>query len=159
MTMASISEGRTVPVTEDLTTEDLSLQILRGLETAFRVDKPFVAGKSFLKGDWAVLNADGKLTYPATAGVANTYLIFAGNDRYDARATGQCTMLMGHVVAKTEKYNKAATYEVGSPLTYKNIGGDVYKLTIGAPGNDAILGHVIEEDGDTITFETVKSVS
>lgn len=159
MTMTSISEGRTVPVTEDLTTEDLSLQILRGLESAFRVDKPFVAGEYFAAGDWAVLNADGKLTYPSTAGVANTYLVFAGNNRYDAKATGQCTLLMGHVVAKTEKYNKAASYSVGSPLTYKQTATDVYLLTLGTPGTDVILGHVIEENGDTITFETVKSAS
>lgn len=159
--MTSISEARTVPVTEDLTTEELRLSVLRGLETAFRVDKPINPGVSLEMGDWAVLGADGKLTTPGAAGVPNTYLVFAGNDRYDAKATGQATIFLNsNLVVKTSKFNTAGTYTPGSALTYKDLGGGNYKLTNGVIGTDAILGFVIERSGnDYLVFETTKNIS
>jgi hypothetical protein len=159
--MTSISEARTVPVQEDLTTEELRLSVLRGLETAFRVDFPIASGVNLEMGDWAVLGADGKLTTPGAAGVQQTYLVFAGNDRYDAKATGQATVFLNsNLVVKTSKFNTAGVYAPGTPLTYKDLGGGDYKLTVGVIGTDAILGFVIERAGDNyLVFETTKNIS
>jgi len=159
--MLTISDARVVPVTEDLTTEELRLSVLRGLETAFRVDKPVGVGVELETGDWAVLGADGKLALPGASGVPQTYLVFSGTERYDARATGQATIFMNsNLIVKTSKFNTAESYEVGDTLTYKLVTG-VPKLTKGVIGVDAILGFVVETHPDDayLVFETTKNIS
>lgn len=149
MTIVAISDDRTVPVQEDLTTEELKLSVLRGFENANRVDYKFKDGESFEMGDWAVLNADGELEAPGAGAVANTYLVFSGNDRFDAKATGQCTVFVNsNLVVKTNKF-AAGAYAPGTQLTAK--GG---KLIGVAASNDPCLGQVIEATSDYLIYET-----
>lgn len=149
MTIVAISDDRTVPVQEDLTTEDLKLSVLRGFENAHRVDFKFKEGESFVKGDWAVLNADSELETPSASSVANTYLVFSGNDRFDAKATGQCTVFLSSaLVVKTNKF-AAGVYSPGKLLTVK--GGKLIGL---AANGDEVFGQVIEATADYIVYET-----
>lgn len=149
MTIVAISDSRTVPVQEDLTTEELKLSVLRGFENAHRVDKKTKDGESFISGDWAVLNADGELEAPGFSAVPNTYLVFSGTDRFDAKATGQCTIFMASgLVVKSNKF-AAGSYAVGTQLTVK--GG---KLIGVAAANDPVFGQVIEATPDYLIYET-----
>jgi len=149
MTIIAISDSRTVPVQEDLTTEELKLSVLRGFENAHRVDKRFKDGENFVMGDWAVLNEDGELETPGAGPVPNTYLVFSGNDRFDAKATGQCTIFMASgLIVKSNKF-AAGTYLVGTQLTVK--GG---KLIGVAAANDPCFGQVIEATADWLIYET-----
>lgn len=149
MTIVAISDSRTVPVQEDLTTEELKLSVLRGFENAHRVDKPFKEGENFVMGDWAVLNSDGELEEPGASAVPNTYLVFSGNDRFDAKATGQCTIFMASdLVVKSNKFD-AGSYTVGTQLTVK-----ASKLIGVAGGGDPVFGQVIEANADYLIYET-----
>jgi len=149
MTIVAISDDRTVPVQEDLTTEDLKLSVLRGFENANRVDFRFKDGESFSAGDWAVLNADGELETPGASSVPNTYLVFSGNDRFDAKATGQCTVFVNSaLVVKTNKF-ASGVYTPGKLLTAK--GGKLIGL---ATTGDEVFGQVIEATADYIVYET-----
>lgn len=124
MSIVAISESRTVPVQEDLTQEDLQLSILRGLEKMHRVDKSITPGVSLVKGEWAVLKDDDTVERAGLTAVANCYLVFAGTDRFDAKATGKVTLIMAsQVVVKTTKYDASATYHVGDLLCVMNLGG------------------------------------
>lgn len=149
MTIVAISDNRTVPVQEDLTTEDLKLSVLRGFENAHRADYKFKAGVSLVAGDWAVLNASGELDTPSASAVPNTYLVFSGNDRFDAKATGQCTVFVNSsLVVKTNKF-AAGSYAVGDQLTVK-----AGKLLTAAGANDPVFAQVIEATADYIVYET-----
>jgi len=154
--MESISAIRTVPVGEDLTGEELRLSVLRGLETAFRVDKKVAAGEALVTGDWAILNADGELEGPESAGAAATYLVFAGTDRYDSAATGQATIFMNSsLIIKTSKFDPAPSYEPGMALTAKFQNSSTPYLTQ-AGAADAQVGRVIELGNGYLVLEVSK---
>ena len=156
--VVSISDIRVAPIGEDLTKEDLSLSVLRGLENMFRVDKKVAAGAAFLKGEWAVLNSDGKAERPTINPVGGTYLVFAGTDRFDAHATGQVTLIMSHpVVVKTSRYDAGQTYGVGDYLTVKDLGGGEALVTKQL-GTDVKLARVLEVGNGYLTFETLGGV-
>ena len=154
--MESISTIRTVPVGEDLTTEELRLSVLRGLETAFRVDKKIKAGEVLGLGDWAVLNADGELQAPGGTGAPATYLVFAGNDRYDSAATGQATIFMNsNLIIKTSKFDPAPAYVPGMALTAKYQDPSTPYLTQ-AGAADAQVGRVVELGNGYLVVELSK---
>jgi hypothetical protein len=156
--VVAVSDIRVAPIGEDLTTQDLSLSILRGLENMFRVDKKLATGASFLKGEWAVLNSDGKAERPGAVPVGNTYLVFCGTDRFDAHATGQVTLIMSHpVVAKTARYDVGQTYGVGDYLTVKDLGAGEAFVTKAA-GAEVKLARVLEVGNGYLTFETLGGV-
>lgn len=116
--------GSTVPVDVDLTTEDLSISILRGLENMHRVDKPLKTGETLESGDWAVLNASGEAERADTTAVAETFPVFLGSERFDSQATGQVTLIMNDdVIIKSSKFDPAPTYAIGDALTVKDLGG------------------------------------
>lgn len=156
--VVSISDIRIAPIGEDLSTSDLSLDILRGLEKMYRVDKKVATGNAFLKGEWAVLNTDGKAERPSTTPVAQTYLVFCGTDRYDAHATGQVTLIMSHpVVAKSSRYDVGQTYAVGDYLTVKDLGaGEAYVTKWGT--GEPKMARVLEVGNGYLVFETLGGV-
>lgn len=156
--VVAISDIRVVPIGEDLTKEDLSLSVLRGLEKMFRVDKPVAAGATFAKGEWAVLNADGKAERPGATPVGQTYLVFCGTDRFDSYATGQVTLVMSHpIVAKSSRYDTTQTYGVGDYLTVNDLGGGEAYVTKAGP-TDPKLARVLEVGNGYLTWETLGGV-
>ena len=152
--MDVISDIRTVPVGEDLTTEETRLSVLRGLERMNRVDFPLAAGATFGLGEWAALQADGTVARPTTTPVALTYLVTAGTDRFDAKATGQVTCVMNSpIVAKSTRYKTDDVIVPGSPLTAKLLGTGVAGLALHT-GVQPIHARAISVSGGVLTFST-----
>lgn len=116
-----------VPLTEDLTLEQNLLDITRGLEKIIRVDKTIASGATlFAEGDWAVLNDSDELVDPTVTSAQATFPVWAGDSegRSDVHATGKATIIMGgDFVYKTTKYDTGGSYNVGDPLTVKDLGG------------------------------------
>jgi len=156
MSIVAISNIRTAPVGEDLTTEENRLSVLRGLELAYRVDKPLAdVGSTLLMGEWAVLNSDGKAERPGATPVGNTYLVFCGTDRFDVKATGAITLLMGvPLLVKSSRFDTTQTYAVGDLLTVKDLGGGEAYPTKAASG-EAALGRVMEVNDAFLVYETL----
>lgn len=158
MSLRAISSGRVVPIAEDLTTEVQTLSILRGLEKMHRVDKKVAPGVSLEEGEWAVLNDDGTLSRPGATPKANTYLVFAGNNRFDSHATGQATIVMAsQLVVKSSRYDAGQSYSVGDALTVKDLGGGEAHVTKAA-GGEAVLARVTKVPAaGVIEYETMRS--
>jgi len=156
--VTAISDIRIVPVGEDLTQEDLSLSILRGFEKMFRVDKKLATGAVFSKGEWAVLNEDGKAERPTTSPVGQTYLVLSGTDRFDAYATGQVTLIMSHpIVVKSSLYDRGEDYAVGDYLTVKDLThGEAFVTLRGT--DEPKLARVLEVGNGYLVYETLGGV-
>lgn len=139
-----INASRIVPIQEDLTKESLSLSVLRGIESMFRVDKKLSSPSVVLEmGEWGILEADGTVGRPGATPVANTFLCFCGTERYDVHATGQVTLIMNsNVIVKTDKY-AAGSYNVGDELTVKDLGLGQAILTAALNG-EFVLARVVE---------------
>lgn len=153
MVMA-INPNRIVPVQEDLATPYNQLEIIRGWERMYRIDKPIVAGNVFKEGEWAVLGSTG-LTRPTTTAVANTYLVIAGTDRFDVAATRQATIVMNSkIIVRTTQY-QTGSYSVGTPLTVKSSGGGEASVLPADPATEPVLGRVIEVGSGYLVFEVV----
>jgi len=156
--VVSISDIRVAPIGEDLTTDELSLSVLRGIESMHRVDKKVAVGETFLRGEWAVLNVDGKAERPGGVGVGGTYLVWSGTDRFDSRATGQVTLIMSHpVIAESSRYDTGFNYNVGDYLTVKDVGPGTAFVTAWATG-DAKLARVVAVNSGSLVFETLGGV-
>lgn len=153
MSLIGIDTNRVVPVTEDLTTRELSLSIIRGAEKMFRVDKRLGTGVELLAGEWAVLQSDGTLARPSTTPVAETYLVMSGTDRFDVHATGQATLIMNsNIIVKTNKFYSAGIYDVGTLLTAKSLGlGEAVVSPAGA--GEFVVGKVIEAGVGYLVYE------
>lgn len=137
--VTSVSDIRTVPVGEDLTQENLSLSVLRGLERMHRVDKKSEPALSLVSGEWGVLGNDNTVGRPGSVPVAATYLCFLGTDRFDAKASGQVTLIMNSpVIVKSNKFNSAGSYVVGTYLTVKDLGGGEASVTPASAGEYAV---------------------
>jgi hypothetical protein len=156
MGIVAISDSRTVPITEDLTTEELRLSVTRGLETMYRADSPLATPDTVLGlGEWAVLNADGKAERAGAVPVGHCYLVFAGTDRFDVKATGKVTLIRSWPInAKTNRYDDTQTYAVGDILTVKDLGGGESVVTKAAAG-EAALARVIWVGNGWLEFETL----
>lgn len=155
----AISQNRVVPVQEDLTTEETRLSVIRGLENMFRVDVKFDPTESFEMGDWATLGADGIATAPGSTPVAETYLVFAGNDRFDAAATGKITLIMNSPArVKSSKYNTGTSYAVGDALTVKDLGGGERVVTKQA-SSEPVLARVVEVGDSYLVYDLVASTT
>jgi hypothetical protein len=153
----SVSDIRTVPVGEDLTTESLSLSVLRGMEKAHRVDHKSAAALALVAGEWGVLQTDGTVARPGASSVPNTFLCFCGTDRFDARATGQVTLMQGSaLVCKTNKYLSTDVYVAGSYLTVDDQGSGKAELRLAASG-DYVLA-MVDEVGDGYLVYTIVPV-
>lgn len=154
--VVSISAARVAPITEDLTTEELRLSITRGLETMYRVDAKLATSDTVLGlGEWAVLNSDGKAERAGAVPVGQTYLVFAGTDRFDVKATGQVTLVKSWpIVAKSSVYDDGQSYAVGDLLTVKDLGGGESALTKAATG-EAALARVVTVGSGWLEYETL----
>jgi len=151
----AISDIRTVPVGEDLTKAESRLEVLRGMEKMYRVDKPYATGQGFGLGEWAVLGADGKVSRATSTPAKATYLVFGGTDRFDAKATGQVTLVMAsQIMAKTSVYNSALSYAVGDYLTVKDLGAGESRLTKHG-ANEVAVAKVVEVGSDYLVYETM----
>lgn len=152
MTMVTVDEARTVPVQEDLTTEELSFAVLRGFENMHRVDKKLSSGVSLLTGEWAVLSS-GELVRPSTTPVAATYPVLSGTDRFDVKATGKATLIMNsNVVVKSNKFNASGSYAEGTLLTVKDLGSGEAVVTPASNG-EFVLAKVQEVGQGYLVFE------
>lgn len=152
--MQTIDSNRVVPVTEDLTTDDGRLQVLRGLEKMYRVDKPYAAGVELAMGDWGVLNPDGKMERPGASASDATYLVFSGTERFDVKATGKVTLVFNSaIVASTSNYDAGGDYTPGLGLTVKSLGAGFAGLTPAETG-DPVLARVVEFVDGKLTFQT-----
>lgn len=154
-----IETSRVVPVSEDLALDEARLQIIRGTERMFRMDKPFSSGVSLVSGEWGVLGDDNMVARPGAVPSQSTYLVFAGTDRFDAAATRQVTLIMNsNIVIKTNKFNKAGTYEVGTLLTVKDLGAGEASVTPAANG-EYVVGKVSKVEDGMLTIEVFPSVT
>lgn len=143
-----------VPLQQDLTKESLSLSILRGIESMFRVDKKLAPGVELTLGEWGVLESDGTVGRPGATPVANTFLVFCGTERYDVHATGQVTLIMNsNVIAKTDKF-APASYLVGDEMTVKDLGAGQAILTKALAG-EYVLARVVEVGNGYIVVDVV----
>ena len=158
--VVAISDARVAPITEDLTTEELRLSVTRGLENMFRVDVKLATTDTILGlGEWAVVNADGKAERAGAVPVGNTYLVFAGTDRFDVKATGQVTLIKSWpIVAKSNRYDDTQSYSVGDLLTVKDLGGGESYVTKAATG-EAALARVVTVGNGWLEFETLGGAS
>lgn len=151
--LIGINEARIAPVTEDLTTPFSNLEILRGFERANRVDRKVAAGVNFKAGEYGVLGNDGLLHRPSTTPNVASYLIFAGTDRFDAKATGQATTFEASaMVIKTDLYDTGASYTVGDLLASKDRGAGEADVTKATSGQWAI-GKVTEVGSGYLVYE------
>lgn len=150
----AVSDIRIAPVGEDLTTPEDRLEILRGLESMHRVDKKLADGAEFALGEWAVLNSSGEAERAGATPVPETFLVFAGTDRFDVAATGQVTLIMStDVIARTTVYDTGETYAVGDALTVKDLGSGESKLTKQS-GAEPVLARVLEAGDGFLVFQT-----
>ena len=154
----SVSDIRVVPVGEDLTTEDLTLSVLRGLEKMYRVDKKLATPTTQLfKGEWAKLTSAG-VERCGNDAVGESYLVFCGTDRFDSKANSQVTLVMSHpIVVKTNQYDPEQDYVVGSYLTAKDWGTDESSLTL-AGVSDPKHARVLEVGTNYLVYETLGGV-
>ena len=155
MNPVGIDGARVAPLSVDLTLPNYNLKVLRGMEKAFRVDKPAAAALALVAGEWGVLQADGTVARPGASSVAATYLCFLGTDRFDAAATGNVTLFMDTpLLVKTSRF-VAGSYSVGEQLTV-NDNNSTTATPLAAGSGDWVVAHVVEVGTDgTITYQTV----
>ena len=153
MSLVGIDTSRVVPVTEDLTTRELSLAILRGSEKMFRVDKKLGTNVELLQGEWAVLQSDGTLARPSATPVAESYLVMSGTDRFDVHATGQATLIMNsNIIVKSNKFYNGGVYDVGTLLTVKDLGAGQAVVSPAGVG-EFVVGKVVEAGQGYLIYE------
>ena len=144
-----VSINRVVPVQEDLTKEELHLNVLRGMENMFRVDKKLAVGSSLELGQWGVLQNDGTVAAPGASSSIATYLVFCGSERFDSMATGQVTLVMNsNIIIKTDRFDVGGSYSVGTELTVKGSSS----VSVAATG-DFVVGKVAEVGSGYLVIE------
>lgn len=153
MSVVGINEARIAPVSQDLTTPYSQLEIIRGNEKMHRRDYPIAPGVSLKAGEFAVLGNDGQLTRPTATPSASARLVFRGNDGFDAKATGQATVIEASpLVVRTTSYDTGASYNVGDLLTSKDRGQGQADLTKAANGEFAV-GRVVEVGNGYLVYD------
>ncbi len=150
----NFNNGLVAPIAQDLTKEDLNLQIIRGYTSGMdRVDTKLVPGVELFTGEWGVIGADG-IARPGVTSNAMTYLVIAGSERSDVRGTGKVTVAKGKVLTvKTSRRALNATYVPGTELTVKDLGNGEAVVSPAAKG-EWVVAKVLEDGGDFIVFET-----
>jgi hypothetical protein len=133
------------PISVDLRTEDLRMDIIKGIEHLNIQDEALnsvLQGQDLVEtGDWLVLESDNTLNVPTTTAVANTFPVWVGNDQYDSQATGQATIILGGgFLYRTTKF-VPGTYTNGQALTVKDLGGGE-RVPSAASGSDPVLCRV-----------------
>lgn len=128
------------PITEDLRAEELKFDILKGIEHVNYIDGKLPAGVDVEEGDWVVKTSTG-FALPGASSV-KAFPVVTGNNRYDAIATGDVTVIIGgNWVYQTKKFTGSG-FIVNQELTIK---GSVATPQAAAPG-DVICGRVYGYD-------------
>ena len=131
------------PITTDLRAEELKFDIVKGIEHVNYLDGKLAAGKDVEEGDWVIATATG-FDVPGTT-TKKAFPVVTGNNRYDAMATGNVTVIVsGGWIYKTKKF-VAAVYTVGQALTVKDLGAGE-KVPSAAGASDIICGRVMSYD-------------
>lgn len=154
--VVAISDARVAPITEDLTTDSLRMQVTRGFETMQRTDYALAAADTaLLSGEWAVINSEGKAAAPGATPVGHTYPVLAGTDRFDVKATGQVTLVTSWPIRfKTSNYNAGGSYTPGDLLTVKAAN----ELVEAATG-EVVLARVVTVGSGWLEVETLGGTS
>jgi hypothetical protein len=142
----AIQSELVAPISVDLRAEDLSFDIVKGIEHInYQDGKQDDSTASFAPGDWATKTSTG-FAVPATGNaVGNVYPVVTGNNQYDSLATGNLTVAVGGgFMYKTNKF-VAGSYTIGQNLCVKNLGGGE-KVPSAAGSNDAIVARVYDYD-------------
>lgn len=127
------------PITEDLRKEDLKFDIIKGIEHVNYIDGKLDANVDVEEGDWVIKTATGYGKPTNTAKLS--YPVVTGNNRYDAIATGNVTVIPGGGwIYRTNKF-VAGSYTLGQALTVKDLGGGE-KVPSAAGGGDLVCGRV-----------------
>ena len=148
-----ISASRIAPIQEDLTTEELRLSVIRGIENMFRVDKKLASGESLELGEFGVLKDDGSVERPGATPSAASYLVFCGSERFDSKATGQVTLIMNsNCIVKSSRFNQAGSYSVGTELAVKDLGAGEAHVTPASNG-EFCVGKVVEVGSGYLVYE------
>lgn len=154
MNPVAISGSRVAPISVDLTLPNVHLNVLRGIEKSFRVDKPAAAGLTLVAGEWGVLGSDGTVSRPGASSDKSTFLCFLGTDRFDVAATGAVTLFMNPtLIVQTDRF-VADSYAVGDDLTVNNNSGTNASVLKAGTG-DWVVARVVAHDDTTVTYETV----
>ena len=104
------------PINVDLRAEDLKLDIIKGIEFINYMDGKLDSG-DVEEGDWVQKTATGFA--PPPSGSVKCFPVVTGNNRYDALATGDVTVIVnGGWIYQTKKFT-AGSYTVGQTLTIK----------------------------------------
>lgn len=142
----AIQSELVAPISVDLRAEDLSFDIIKGIEHInYQDGKQDDASASFAPGDWARKTSTGYAVPQTGNAVANVYPVVVGNNQYDALATGQLTVgVGGGFIYKTTKF-VAGSYTIGQNLCVKDLGAGE-KVPSAAGANDAIVGRVFDYD-------------
>ena len=128
------------PITVDLRTEDLRMDIIKGMEKLNLKDEPITSGLALEAGDWAVNGSSG-LAAPGVTAVANTYPVWVGNDQLDSQATGKATLILGGGFLYRTTKIVAGSYTKGQNLTVKDLGGGE-KIPSAAGGSDPVMARI-----------------
>ena len=159
MPTTSINDNNISPIATDLLGSPTDLNVLRGLVEMKRADYPYGSGVSLVKGEWAVLQADGTVARATSTPAKASFLVFAGNDRYDARATGAVTLILNSaIVASTVYYDDTASLAPGDGLTAKFLaaGANTGKSGLAkVSGSDPVHAYVTHVAGGVLTFNVV----
>lgn len=135
------------PIAEDLRKEDLSFDIVKGIEFISVIDGKLEGTPvpAVSNGDWVQKTATG-FAVPSTGNaVASVFPVWTGNNRYDAIATGNVTVIVGGgFIYKTNKF-VPGSYTVGQNLCVKDLGGGEM-VPSAAGGSDAIVARVWSYD-------------
>lgn len=150
----AINPNRIVPVQEDLVLPYSQFEIVRGWEKMHRKDYPLAAGVVAKEGEWLVLGNNGKLTRPGATGVANSFLVIAGTDRFDVAATQQATVIVASKVIVRTTLFAPVSYNVGDSLTVKDLGAGEAVVSAAGVG-DAVLARVMAVGTDFLEYEVL----
>ena len=131
------------PISEDLRKEINKFDIVKGIEHVNYIDGKLAAGKDVEEGDWVVGTSTGFDVPPTSQ--KKCFPVVTGNNRYDALATGNVTVIVGGgFIYQTTKF-VAGSYTVGQALTVKDLGAGE-KVPSAAGSGDVICGRVYSYD-------------
>ena len=125
------------PVTVDLRAADLKFDIVKGIEHINYIDGKLDAG-DVEEGDWVQKTSTGFAVPPS--GSVKCFPVVTGNNRFDALATGDVTVVIGgNWIYETTKFTGSlGSYTVGQALTVK--GGTTVPQAAGS--GDIVCGRV-----------------
>ena len=149
----ALPQESVAPITTDLRAEELKFDIIKGIEHVNYQDGKLDAG-DMEEGDWVVKTATGFAAPGVTS--KRCFPVVTGNNRYDAIATGNVTVIVGgNWMYQTKKF-VAGSYTVGQALTVKDLGGGE-KTPSAAGGGDVVCGRVFAMDSakGVMTIEVV----